>query len=130
MMDNIKLTGTDRTPEIDFDYASNRFCLGGFSYPENVKDFYGPIIDPLLQYLRTLKGATIQVIFSYNYYHSSSAQVLYNLFDAMEDCVKNDNVVNITWCFETGDDSMQESGEDWAEEVEHVHFSMKEVDAL
>ena len=126
-MENVKISGTDRHPEIDFDYSVNRFSIRGFSYPENVKDFYDPIVGPFIEHLSKLEGASVNMECTFNYFHSSSAQVLYRIFDAMETCGAKGNTVLVTWGYETGDDNMQEAGEDFAEDMEHVQLVLKEI---
>ena len=126
-MDNIKLEGTDRHPAINFDFSANHFSISGFSYPENVKVFYGPPVEKLTQHLESLEDASLHFEFAFNYFHSSTAQVLYGLFDAIEKCAAHGNTILITWCYETDDDSMLEAGEDWAEEVELATFKLKEI---
>lgn len=129
-MENIKLTGTDRYPEIEFNYSEHRFSIKGYSYPENVKDFYTPYIDPLVGYLTGLDAtaAPVNFIFNFKYFHSSTAQVLYRLFDQLEACAQQGLVIAVTWCFENGDDNMEEAGEDFAEEMPHVNFILQEAD--
>ena len=127
-MKNIKLEGTNRSPEVDLDFSSNRFFFGGFSFPENVKEFYNPILAPLEQHLESLTGTDVTFIFSFSYFHSSTAQVVYNLFDALEKCASNGNTVTVTWRYEADDEDMEEAGEDFAEELEHVQFSLEEID--
>ena len=127
-MENVSIEGTDRNPKVEFDYASSRFSLGGYSYPENVKEFYGPIMDPLFDYLDDLKGGQVQFEFAFHYFHSSSAQVLYTLFDKLEGCASRGIRVSVTWHYETDDDAMEEAGEDFSEEAEHVDFAMREME--
>lgn len=127
-MENIKISGTDRHPEIDFDYSTNRFSIRGFSYPENVKNFYDPIIEPFIDHLAGLEGGSLDLECAFNYFHSSSAQVLYRIFDAMEICGARGNSMTITWAYEAGDDNMQEAGEDFAEDLENVQLILKEID--
>ncbi len=128
-MDNIKINATDRHPAIDFDYASNRFSISGYSYPENARDFYDPIVDPFISYLENLNSASLSFHCAFTYFHSSSAQVLYRIFDAMEECAATGNTISVTWVYEAGDDSMQEAGEDFAEDLENVAIELVESEA-
>ena len=127
-MENIHQEGTDRHPEIDFDFSTGRFAIRGYSFPENVKSFYDPVVEPLKTYLSGLDGASVNVEFNFIYFHSSTAQVLYRLFDAMEACAEKGNAVTVTWGYEAGDDGMEEAGEDFAEDFERVQFVMREID--
>ncbi|CCQ75543.1 DUF1987 domain-containing protein [Magnetospira sp. QH-2] len=121
-MEPIKLAGTSSHPEIDFDFDANRFFIGGYSYPENVKTFYDPVIDPLNQHLRGLSGATIEFRFAFNYFHSSTAQVLYSLFDRLDNCADAGNTVSIIWLHQADDEDMQEMGADFGDDLDHASF--------
>lgn len=126
-MNNISVEGTDRTPKVEFDFASNRFLIGGYSYPENVQEFFWPLMNPLHKHLESLDGANVEFEFSFQYFHSSSAQVLFSLFDQLEACASRGNTVKVTWYFEADDDNMEEAGEDLSEDAEHVEFVLRAV---
>jgi len=51
-MDRISIPKTARTPQIDFDFAGNRFIISGESYPEDVSTFYGPLLQSIADFLR------------------------------------------------------------------------------
>ena len=127
-MENIKIEGTDHLPEIDFDFGLSRFLIGGYSVPENVKVFYDPVITPLETYLSSLEGGEVEFDIRFIYFHSSTAQILYNLFDALESCAANGNRVTVNWHYETDDEDMQEAGEDFGEELENARFQLHEID--
>jgi hypothetical protein len=50
-MDRIQLPGTDRSPQVDFDFENGRFVLRGESYPEDAAAFFGPLLQSLRTYL-------------------------------------------------------------------------------
>ncbi len=47
-MDRITLPRTERSPEVDFDFASGRLVLRGESYPEDAAAFFGPLLQAAL----------------------------------------------------------------------------------
>ncbi|MCP5373464.1 MAG: DUF1987 domain-containing protein [Hyphomicrobiales bacterium] len=128
-MENIRLDGTDILPAVDFNFSANRFAIGGYSFPENVKDFFDPIFGPLTQHLEALEGAQVEVTCAFIYFHSSTAQVLFGLFDVLDACAARGNAVTLTWCYESDDDGMHETGEDIAEEFGNMTVVLKEVPA-
>ena len=81
-----------------------------------------------MEHLNSLDGASVNLECAFNYFHSSSAQVLYKIFDAMEICAAKGNSITIMWGYESGDDNMQEAGEDFAEDMEHVKLILKEFE--
>jgi len=128
-MENIRLEGTDRLPHVDFDFAANRFAIGGYSFPENVKEFYDPILEPLTRHLDGLKDSEVEIECAFVYFHSSTAQILYTAFDSIDACAARGNLVTVNWHYESGDDGMLEAGEDFAEELEHANLILKETAA-
>ena len=59
-MENVKTPATERSPELDFDFAANKFAMRGESYPENVNDFYGEVMGNLEEHLGALENADVQ----------------------------------------------------------------------
>ena len=62
-MENLKIEATDRSPEIDFDFASHQFLVKGESYPEDVTAFYGPVIEKLEAYFEEAPGDAVEFTF-------------------------------------------------------------------
>ena len=127
-MENIKIEATDRSPEIDFDFESNKFLVKGESYPEDVTAFFGSVIGQLEEHLADLDGASIHFTFELIYFNSSTAKVLMRLFDTLEETAKNGNDVLVTWVYEQGDDNMEEMGEEFGEDLESARFERKVIE--
>lgn len=126
-MDNIKIDATTRSPEIDFDFAANSFLVKGESYPEDVNEFYGPLLEKLEDHLGGLDGAKVAFGFELVYFNSSTAKVLMGLFEMLDEAAGDGNDVVITWAFEEEDDNMEELGEEFGEDLENATFTMKEI---
>lgn len=126
-MENISIEATERAPAISFDFVENRFLIKGESYPEDIKGFYGPLIDKLEAHLEAQDGAHITFEFDLVYFNSSSAKVLMGLFDTLDEVAGAGNTVDITWHYEEGDDNAQEFGEEFAEDLENAAFTLKET---
>jgi hypothetical protein len=127
-MENIRIEATDRSPHIDFDFDKNVFAIKGESYPEDVAAFYGPVLDALEKHLEEIDGAKIQFDFELIYFNSSTAKVLMGLFETLDEAAEGGNDVLVTWTFEADDDTMEELGEEFAEDLEHAKFEMKKVE--
>jgi len=123
----ISLARTTRTPAVEFDFETNRFSLLGESYPEDISEFYGPIVKPLEAHLRNQKGADISFKFEFLYFNSGTAKVVMQLFDMLEQGAANGNSVAIIWAYEKDDDNIQEIGEEFAEELKYAKFILKEL---
>ena len=127
-MENIRIEATDRSPHIDFDFDKNVFVVKGESYPEDVAAFYGPVLDALEQHLEEIDGAEIRFDFELIYFNSSTAKILMGLFETLDEAAEDGNDVLVTWTFEEDDDTMEELGEEFAEDLEHARFEMKKVE--
>ena len=127
-MENLKIEGTDRAPEVDFNFENNTFALRGESYPEDITAFYGSVLDKLDEHLSSQNGATIRFDFELIYFNSSTAKVMMGLFETLDEAAENGNEVLITWTFEADDDNMEEMGEEFSEDLEHAKFEMKSIE--
>jgi len=128
-MDNIKLDATERSPEVNFDFQANVFSLGGESYPEDVPAFFGPPISQLEEHLSSLSGAKVEFNFELIYFNSSSAKVLMELFEMLDEAAENGNDVTINWSHDEDDDNMEELGEEFGEDLEHASFNLVKIEA-
>jgi len=124
-MENIKIEATERSPEVDFDFGANVFVIKGESYPEDVTAFYGDVISKLESHLGALDSGSVEFNFELIYFNSSTAKVLMGLFDLLEETAEGGVEVNINWLFDEEDDTMEELGEEFAEDLEHAKFHMK-----
>jgi len=122
-MDSIRIEATERTPEIDFNFEKGTFSIKNESYPENVTEFYGPVIEPHKTWLYNQEGADIVFNFELIYFNSSSAKVLMDLFDMLDEAA-DDNKVTVNWIYDAEDDNMEELGEDFGEDLEEASFNM------
>jgi hypothetical protein len=122
-MDNIKIEATERTPEIDFKFDTRKFAIKNESYPEDVTEFYGPVMDQFKAWIANQNGTDIIFDFELIYFNSSTAKVLMDLFDLLDE-VAQENTVVINWIYEADDDNMEELGEDFSEDLEEAQFNM------
>lgn len=128
-MDNINIAATDRSPEVDFNFSDNTFVLRGESYPEDVNEFFGPIIEKLEEHLEAQEGAEITFVFEFIYFNSSTAKILMTLFELLDETAENGNKVVVEWHFDEEDDNMEELGEEFGEDLETAEFVLKAIQA-
>ena len=124
-MNNIQIEATERSPEIEFNFADNIFSIRGESYPENVSEFFGEIMQRFNTHVSSLEDANVTFNFELIYFNSSTAKVLMGLFDQLDQIAKNGNKVIINWCYEEDDDNMEELGEEFGEDLEFAKFNMQ-----
>jgi len=127
-MNNIKIEATDRSPEIDFDFSKNKFSIRGESYPEDVTAFFGEIIENLETHLSGMDSGDVEFNFELIYFNSSTAKVLMGLFDTLEEAAEGGLSVAVNWYYDQEDDTMEELGEEFAEDLEAATFNMKTLE--
>jgi len=127
-MDRLTIEPTENSPAIDFDFAAGRFSITGESYPENVAAFFSPIMERLSGYLDDKTDGGIVFTFELIYFNSSTAKVLMEIFDALEDAAGRGLAVTIDWRHDSEDDTMKELGEEFAEDLGKAKFNLVTIE--
>jgi|LakMenEpi03Aug12_release.lakeMendotaPanAssembly.Ray.scaffolds.fasta_scaffold1060896_2 hypothetical protein len=132
-MDVLILESTENTPGIILDHNKNFLEFIGESRPEDVKKFFTPIFDWLdtyknhLYFLADKSGSTINVDcnFKMEYFNSSSAKYILDLFMKLGEINKgNSNVnVNVNWHYNEMDEDMKDAGEEF-EKLTGLKFNL------
>ncbi len=109
---------TESTPHILFDPTSLQFEMKGESRPENAKAFYDPLIEWIKKFCeQSLPGkdfsSKLQLNVHFDYFSSSSAKYLMNIFARLEELYKSGSKIEICWIYNEIDIEMKESGEEF-----------------
>lgn len=123
-MENLMIAATERSPEVDFDFAAGRLSLKGESYPEDASSVFGPIFAALERFLSQADGRDIRFDFALIYFNSSSAKALMNMFQLLDKAAESGGKVVVNWHYAADDETMQEFGEDFSEDLEHLTFNL------
>lgn len=126
-MDSIHKKATDSTPEMILDFETNSLLIKGESYPENAIKCYEEVFNALKEYLENMHDGTFTATFELIYFNSSSVKVLMNFFNLFDICAEKGNTINIIWCYQDGDDTIEEFGEDFSEDISNANFEMKMI---
>ncbi|MCS7153854.1 MAG: DUF1987 domain-containing protein [Bacteroidia bacterium] len=120
---------TFTTPEIRFDPAAGRFFIGGNSYPENSLKFYGPVLQWLQAWAskHTPTSETLTVEVRLEYFNTSTAKVLLDLFRLFESLYERGQPIQIRWIYVAEDTEMEDAGIDYQAAVK-VPFELVPVD--
>jgi predicted RNA-binding protein (virulence factor B family) len=118
-----KQDATLRTPEVNLDPDNGTFSLVGESYPEDIMGFYGPIHKALNKALKHLNGE-LKVYFKLVYFNSSSARVLMELVDQMDEHAQGGAQISVFWYCDPDDDIIREFAEDISENLAAVKFEI------
>ena len=115
-MEPLRVLETSYSPEINLDKDRNRFEFIGKSFPEDVKEFYDPIIAWFKEYVAEPNRETI-VLLKLEYFNTASSKKLVDILTVLQEIHKQRKTVIIHWYYRTNDDDMMESGETFAEIV-------------
>ena len=118
----IRIEATDRSPFVLFDPSAGRLEMRGESYPEDAAGFFGPLLGQLEAFLGA--GGRLTAELWMDYFNSSSAKALMNMFQLFEDRSADSAAVTVNWYFHEDDDTMREFGEDFAGDFNHATFNM------
>jgi hypothetical protein len=114
-----------RTPQVELTPTS---CLiRGECYPENISEWSDPILKALEECLGNDEGAFVVDIELY-YFNSSSAKFLFDFFEFLEESAEGGKSITVNWRYRAEDDTMQEAGEDFEEDVSACSYNMVMVE--
>ncbi|HET9538380.1 MAG TPA: DUF1987 domain-containing protein [Mesorhizobium sp.] len=128
-MQKFAIPATARTPAIDFDFGKNHLKLSGESYPEDVTEFYNPVFSALDAYLAALGPGSCRFDFELIYLNSSSAKAVMMLMDKLDAAAAKGATVDVHWFYDQEDDTMQELGEEFGEDLENAKFHLEKMTA-
>jgi len=126
-MQNLDLPATPRTPAVIFDFGQNHLKLTGESYPEDVTEFYNPVFAALDAYLAKLGKGSCRFEFELIYLNSSSAKAIMMLMDKLEAAAAGGASVHVFWYYDKEDDTMQELGEEFGEDLTNAQFHLEKM---
>ncbi len=116
-MDVLSIKGTRETPEILFDKGSGKLSISGKSLPEDVKEFYNPVLDWIKEYSKSPHPDTHLVV-KMEYFNTASSKMLLEVFELFKGIMEAGHKVTIDWHYQEDDEDMQDAGEDYADIVE------------
>lgn len=118
-MKRIDIKAGKLTPKVTLDPDENIFSISGSSLPENVHEFYKPILQWLDEYEantdKILKPFKVSMKFAY--YNSSSMKYIHEIFTRIAKINKKGVKTVIDWHYEKDDDLLREAGQDLADLV-------------
>jgi len=120
-MNNVNIEAAMDTPKIILDYTTGLIEISGKSYPGDSRTFYASVLDWLTEYFNgNAKDKTV-VNIKLKYFNSSSSQILYNIFDIINDGICNELEVN--WYYYEENADSYEDYEDMDEEFPDLHIN-------
>ncbi len=116
-MESLKIERGDTTPLVEFNLETMEFLLEGICRPENVLTYFEPVMKWLDAYVVWIveKGSKkiLDFHFKLEYYNSSSAKFIFNIFKNLK--IIQENGINITmfWFYDLLDEDLLESGQEY-----------------
>lgn len=119
-MKALKIKGSSDIPQVVFDSKRGRLFMGGSSLPENVIEFFNPIMQWLDEYKNNVSAST-SVEFNFEYLNTASTNMMARIIESLQELKSYNNDISITWCYATGDYDMKELGMELLEDTECVY---------
>ncbi|HCY00717.1 MAG TPA: nuclear pore complex subunit [Bacteroidales bacterium] len=126
-MQKIELKETVTTPYTLLDADNGIIRIEGRSIPENVIDFYQPILNWIDEYAKKPKNKT-EVHFKLEYFNTSSSKRLFDIMKKVENIAQVDlNSVFINWYYEEDDEDIYFAGNDYKALITRIDFNLVEI---
>jgi hypothetical protein len=116
-MDVISIKGTQETPEILLDGSKGIFEISGKSLPEDVKEFYNPILKWFDEYSKNPNPQTILKV-KMDYFNTASSKMILELFEVVKKVYSGGHETIIEWYYQEDDEDMQDAGQDYSDLIE------------
>jgi len=99
-------------PGVTLDADNNKFEITGKSCPENVVEYYQPILDWLDDYKAVALDKTV-FEFRLQYYNTASSKVLFIIMQKLENILETGKDVLVKWYYPDDDEALEEAGEEY-----------------
>jgi len=118
-MEKLIIEATVNSPRIILDPESKKFEFSGESRPENVRNFYLPVLEWLEKYTKHESGlgkpqrtSALDCVFNFEYFNSTSAKYILDIFKSLNALNGLGVNLDIKWFYEEDDEDMLEVGEE------------------
>ncbi len=121
-MQDIHILKTSKTPEVVIKPEKGYMLIKGRSYPEDVREFYNPLIEKIkevISYWLTSLVDIIEVHLKMDYFNSSSAKFILDTLTLIKTLEERGKTITIYWYTNEDDIDMIDAGEELAELLEH-----------
>ena len=112
-MENLRIEGSDDTPVVVLDKGKAIFEISGRSLPEDVLQFYEPVINWIKLYSKDANPTT-SFSFKLDYFNTASSKVLLDLLNRLKD-IKG---ISIVWYYYEDDEEILDAGKEFSEQVD------------
>jgi len=132
-MESLKINPTSSTPLINFNVDTGIFELSGVSRPEDVMDFYRPVMAWLEELEKNVLAKTgvgrelgkIILVFKLYYFNTASSKFILKITKVLSNLRDTGKNLSVSWHYEAGDEQMREDGE-YISEAADLEFEFLE----
>lgn len=117
VMEALDIRATNDTPKVLLDPENDIFEISGRSLPEDVVDFYLPVIDWLEEYKESPNEFT-EFVFKYNYFNTATSKLIQDVLFKLEEIAEAGHKIQVVWFYEEDDEDIMELGEEFCENVD------------
>lgn len=117
----MNIPSTTRTPEVNF--TPEGCSIKGECYPEDITEFSAPVMIQLEKDVADSSEYLVEL--ELYYFNSSSAKFFYDFFEFLDESAATGIQIKVIWRYREDDDTMEEAGEEFEEDLEHVTFSLE-----
>lgn len=125
-MEDLVLAKSAYLPGVSFNVNTGILSISGRSVSENPVPFYQNLQDWVCSYFQKPHSKTV-LSFEMEYVNSSSAKLVYNIIEVVDQFAEKGCNCEVLWHFEHDDESMEELGLHFQGSF-NVPFSMIETD--
>jgi len=116
-MEALRIEQTDDSPLVVFDREGNVLEISGKSLPEDVAEFYKPVLNWLNDYRKDPNEKTILDL-KLIYFNTASSKKILDILMVLEEMSEDGRDVLVRWHAPARDEDMQEAGKEYEEMVE------------
>jgi hypothetical protein len=116
-MESLLIEGTEDTPSVIFDLEQGIYEISGRSLPEDVVEFYTPVMNWLDQ-LEEEPVADIEFSFKLEYFNTASSKLILDVLLKLDEIFQDGTSMNVRWYYYEMDEDLMEAGEEYAELIE------------
>lgn len=116
-MEKLFIEGAEDTPKILLDPEKGIFEISGRSLPEDVREFYAPVLSWLDQ-LAEVSSGKIEFIFKLEYFNTASSKLILDILLKLDEIYSEGTAMEVKWYYFEMDEDLMEAGEEYAELVE------------
>lgn len=113
-MEPLIIQSTFNTPNVRLNHRTNKFMIQGASLPENIRDFYNPIIEWFQHYMANPNPETI-IELDFNYLNTASSKMMTDILRMLDEYHTKGIAIKIHWYYDLEDAEIKEFGEDLEE---------------